>query len=287
MTILVLGGRGKTASRLAALLDQAKTPFLVGSSSASPSDPYKSSQFNWLKRDTWERPFEQAGKHGLGTISSIYLVGPPVMDIAPPMIEFVDLARAKGVQRFVLLSASTVEKGGHSMGQVHAYLDSLAEVEYVALRPTWFMENLLVDPSREWIKNENQIITATGDGKIPFVSADDIASVAFHCLTEWGSHKTEYVILGPELLSYGQVAEILTTILGKKIIHRSLTETGLAELLVKKAGIPADFAAMLSAMEVDVKNGPQEVLNNSVVEVTGNPPRYFKDVAEHEKHVWA
>lgn len=83
------------------------------------------------------------------------------------------------------------------------------------------------------------------------------------------------------------MAEILTTILGKKIIHRSLTETGLAELLVKKAGIPADFAAMLSAMEVDVKNGPQEVLNNSVVEVTGNPPRYFKDVAEHEKHVWA
>ena len=71
-----------------------------------------------------------------------------------------------------------------------------------------FPENLLEDPHLAWIKNENQIISAAGDGKIPFISADDIASVAFHCLTEWGSHKTEYVILGPELLSYGQVRRL-------------------------------------------------------------------------------
>ena len=51
--------------------------------------------------------------------------------------------------------------------------------------------------------------------------------------------------------------------------------------------MPADFAVMLSAMEVDVKNGSQEILNSSVEEVTGNPPRYFKDVAEREKHHWA
>lgn len=139
MTIFVLGGRGKTASRLAALLDDAKTPFLVGSSSTSQTSPYKFSQFNWFEKRTWENPFAQVEKHGLGAVSAVYLVGPPIMDMVPPMIEFIDLARSKGVQRFVLLSASTVEKGGHSMGQVHAYLDSLAGVEYVALRPTWFM----------------------------------------------------------------------------------------------------------------------------------------------------
>jgi festuclavine dehydrogenase len=139
MTIFVLGGRGKTASRLAALFDHAKTPFLVGSSSTSLTSPYIFSQFDWLEKKTWENPFTQVGKHGLGAISSVYLVGPPIMDMAPPMIEFVDLARSKGVQRFVLLSASNIAKGDHSMGKVHAYLDSLAGVEYVALRPTWFM----------------------------------------------------------------------------------------------------------------------------------------------------
>lgn len=44
---------------------------------------------------------------------------------------------------------------------------------------------------------------------------------------------------------------------------------------------------MLSAMEVDVKNGSQELLNNSVEKVTGSPPLSFKDFAEREKHHWA
>jgi hypothetical protein len=44
---------------------------------------------------------------------------------------------------------------------------------------------------------------------------------------------------------------------------------------------------MLSAMEVDVKNGQQEMLNSSVEEVIGRPPRSFKDFAEREKHRWA
>ncbi|KAI2727272.1 hypothetical protein CBS147354_3474 [Penicillium roqueforti] len=286
MTILVLGGRGKTASRLAALLDAAKTPFLVGSSSTSQESPYNSSHFNWYEKTTWDNPFAEIGKHGLQPISAVYLVGPPTMDMVPPMIQFVDLARSKGVQRFVLVSASNIEKGDHSMGQVHAYLDSLPGVEYVALRPTWFMENLLEDPQRTWIKNESQVVSATGEGKIPFISADDIASVAFHCLTEWGSHKTEYIIQGPELLSYGQVAEILTSILGKKITHHSLSEAEYTKILVDEIGMPADFAAMSAAMEVDVKNSPQETLNGSVEEVTGNPPRFFRTFAEHEKQKW-
>lgn len=60
-------------------------------------------------------------------------------------------------------------------------------------------------PHLAWINEENKILSAAGEGRIPFISADDIAAVAFHCLTEWGSHETEYLVLGPELLSYGQV----------------------------------------------------------------------------------
>lgn len=47
--------------------------------------------------------------------------------------------------------------------------------------------------------------SATGDGKIPFVSANDIARVGFRALTDEKSHNTDHVILGPDLLSYDQV----------------------------------------------------------------------------------
>ena len=50
-----------------------------------------------------------------------------------------------------------------------------------------------------------KIFTACQDGVIPFVSADDIASVAFHALTDAKSHDTDIRILGPENLTYDDV----------------------------------------------------------------------------------
>lgn len=57
------------------------------------------------------------------------------------------------------------------------------------------------------IKTEGRIYTACEDGKIPFVSAADIAAVAFHALTDIKPHNTDYRILGPELLTYDEVCD--------------------------------------------------------------------------------
>jgi hypothetical protein len=57
------------------------------------------------------------------------------------MTEFVDFARERGAQRFVLQSASSIEEGGPAMGKVHSYLKKLGgqgAVEWAVLRPTWF-----------------------------------------------------------------------------------------------------------------------------------------------------
>ena len=51
----------------------------------------------------------------------------------------------------------------------------------------------------------NKIITAAQDGKIPFISADDIAEVAYQSLTDEKSYNCDLRILGPENLTYDQV----------------------------------------------------------------------------------
>lgn len=43
------------------------------------------------------------------------------------------------------------------------------------------------------------------DGKIPFVSATDIAAVVFRELIDEKPHNTSYHVLGPEILTYDQV----------------------------------------------------------------------------------
>ncbi len=58
------------------------------------------------------------------------------------------------------------------------------------------------------IKERNTIVSASGDGKVGFVSADDIADVAVSALTDEKSHNTDHIITGPELLSYDDVCPI-------------------------------------------------------------------------------
>jgi hypothetical protein len=57
------------------------------------------------------------------------------------------------------------------------------------------------------IRKENKIYSSSQDGKAPFVSADDIAAVAFRLLTATNQpfKSGKYDILGPELLGYSQV----------------------------------------------------------------------------------
>lgn len=145
MTILVLGGRGITSSRVSSLLDAAKVPFLIASRSSDPNTPYVQAKFDWLDENTYGNPFETASSNGLGSISGVYIVSPPIMDMVPPMNAFVDFARAKGVKRFVLMSASTLKMGDVAMGKVHEHIASLGDVEWAVLRPTWFMGMCCLD----------------------------------------------------------------------------------------------------------------------------------------------
>lgn len=55
------------------------------------------------------------------------------------------------------------------------------------------------------IRDENKIYTACGDGKKPYISARDIAAVAHRVLIDQEPHNTDYILTGPESLTYDQV----------------------------------------------------------------------------------
>ena len=55
------------------------------------------------------------------------------------------------------------------------------------------------------IRNAGKIYTACGEGKIPFISATDIAAVAFRALTDEKTHNTDYLLEGAESLNHDQV----------------------------------------------------------------------------------
>lgn len=78
-------------------------------------------------------------------------------------------------------------------------------VPFLSMEADAVPENLSEQQHLAPIRDRNEIYSATGDGKIPWISANDIAAVAFRALTDEVSHDTAHLVLGPELLSYSDV----------------------------------------------------------------------------------
>jgi festuclavine dehydrogenase len=134
MTFLLLGGTGKTATRVAAMLDTAKKPFLVASRRGPDAAPkgYPAIKFDWADESSWSKSLEN------GQVEAVYMMEPQVDNPWVPMIKFVDLARQKGVLRFVLCAGTSTCIGKDGMGRVWEHFINCG-VDYCVLRPSWFM----------------------------------------------------------------------------------------------------------------------------------------------------
>jgi len=250
MTTLIVGGTGRTGLALARLLHAANYPVLLTSRSGKAPEPFKAVAFDWSDVATFENPFKADSN-----IDRVYLLFPRILDVISPAKPFIDLAIAKGVKRFVLLSASTVTPGSPSLGEVHQYLLDVG-VDYTVLRPTWFMENFGTAFVFS-IKEKNEFSSATENGRIPLVSTEDISQAAFEALTAEKSPNKDYLLLGPELYSYDEAAKLLSSVLGRGITHRKVSPEEQAQAL-GRAGVPPEFANMLVKLQVDAAAGLAE-----------------------------
>jgi uncharacterized protein YbjT (DUF2867 family) len=96
-------------------------------------------------------------------------------------------------------------------------------IPFIFLRPNDFMQNF-VNFYSPTIKSNNGLYLPAGDAKVSFVDVRDIAATAVKTLTDDGKLGKAYTITGPEALSYFQVAEILTSVTGKKISYINVSE---------------------------------------------------------------
>ena len=286
MAILLLGGTGKTSIRLAHFLQCDNIPFLLASRRGSSAAPIgmPATKFDWLEKTTWENPFKYQFVNK-ASISAVYLMEPLVSEPWKPMNEFIDFAHKEhGVSRFVLVAGSSAELGQPGMGMVWQHLVN-TKVDYCVLRPSWFMENLSEEFPRILIRDQSKIYTACGDGRIPFISAIDIAAVAFRALTDEKSHNCDHRVLGPELLTYDQVAEKLSAVLGRKIEHVKLTGEQRYKTLVD-AGLSEYLARFLTNIETATSTGFETRMNDEVMKVTNRPPRNLEQFAQENREIW-
>ncbi|MFD0549413.1 NAD(P)H-binding protein [Streptomyces rectiviolaceus] len=278
MRFLITGGTGTTGRRVAtALADQGMS---VRTGSRTPAPGAHQVRFDWADPTT-HAP-------ALTDTDGVYLV-PPIGDAEPArlMVPFLERALGAGVRRFVLLSSSAIAEGGPGAGEVHRALRQLAP-EWAVLRPSWFMQNF-VTPGHlhvESIRAAQEIVTATGQGRVAFVDADDIAAVAVRALTDERPHNAAHLITGPEALSYADVAESVSKVTGREIRHRPVPVADFRERLIA-TGMPEAFARVLAAMDDGIAHGSEDRVDPAVERITGRAARGFADFATEHAAEWA
>ncbi|MBB3125552.1 ergot alkaloid biosynthesis protein [Paenibacillus rhizosphaerae] len=268
--ILITGGQGKTSSRLAQLL--INQGYSIRTAGRRPSH-MENTLADHVRFDWYDDSTHEAALQGIG---AIYLVAPTDMHPDKVMVPFIRKALDASVRRFVLLSSASVTEHGPVFGPVHRYLKEHAP-EWAVLRPSYFMQNFTEAGHGHTIRQRGQIFTATGDGKIGFVDAEDISAVAFHALTDKGPHNTEHVITGPESLSYDEAAAVINRLTGLDVTHSRITEEQLAQSLTA-AGIPDHYAELLADLDRRIRTeGVEDQVTDTVLRVTGRNPRSLED----------
>ncbi|MFJ3692828.1 NAD(P)H-binding protein [Streptomyces sp. NPDC090052] len=280
-TTLVIGATGTTGSRVTARLVAGGHRVRAAGRRATPVDGAEAVRFDWDSPAAFGAALTGADR--------VYLVPPPGSpDPAAVMLPFLRQARTAGVRRAVLLSSSAIPAGGPAVGQVHQALPEMFG-EWAVLRPSWFMQNFTGDHLHaQSIRDRGTIETATGDGRVAFVDADDIAAVAVHALTDAQAPNADLVITGPETLSHREIADLITEITGRSVTHRQLSHEQLRERLT--AVVPAGFAELLAGLDRAIAEGAEDRTTETVQRLTGRPPRdfrtffrtAFRTCAEHE-----
>jgi len=235
------------------------------------------------------------GSHGdLATVNrafegaeSVFWVVPPDMQASDVTAAYVDFTKpateafkTQGVRRVVGVSA--LGRGWPKpAGLVSASLamdDLIAStgVSYRALTNPSFMENLINQAGA--IKNQGMFFSPlVGDRKFPIASTRDIATTATKLLLDksW-SGVGHRAVLGPEDLSFNDMAQILSEVLGKPVKFQQIPMEGFKQRL---AGFGASAAIQQAYVEMFLAKN--EGMDNAEPRTTDSTtPTSFRQWAE-------
>ncbi|WP_308250188.1 NAD(P)H-binding protein [Sphaerisporangium fuscum] len=263
--ILILGGTGKTGRRIVRRLEAAGRT--VRTASRAGGDV----RLDLDDPSTWAP--------ALDGVAAAYILEPNRRSSADPRAGvpgFVTRAVAAGVGRLVLLSAHGVGEAGEA-NPLWAAEQAVrgSGVDWTILRPDWFSQNF---SESFWLPGilDGTLALPTGDGRTPFIDAEDIADVAVAALTEDRHSGRIYPLTGPRAISFGEAAELIGDAAGRTVRHLDIDPAVFVERSVA-GGVPAGMARLLTGLLVAIRDGGNSPVSDGVEQALGRPPRRFED----------
>jgi len=257
--ILVIGGTGKTGSRVAKNLSQSGHDVRIAGRKTNPA-------FDWENPDTYDA--------ALKDMDRAYIVYYP--DLAVPgardaIQTLTDKALKAGLDKVVLLSGKG-EKEAEACEQIVA--DS--GLNFTIVRASWFNQNFSEGAFLEFIQN-GAVALPMPEAEIPFVDADDIAEVAAKVLLDDSYNGETVTVTGPRKMTYKEAVEIMAAETGKEIVYQPISMKEFKDGM-KAAGLPDSYIWLFSYLFEEVLGNPDnQVVSDDVQKVLGREATNFRD----------
>ena len=259
-SILVVGANGKTGSRVVARLKEKGIAIRRGSRNADIP-------FDWEAPETWAP--------ALTGVSKAYVTYFP--DLAfPGAVEkleaFTKVATETGLDHIVLLSG----RGEHFAGMGEEVVRN-SGLPFTIVRSAWFAQNFSEGYLRDPILG-GVLPMPGGDIAEPIIDIDDIADVVVAALTEDGHIGERYEVTGPRLMTFAEMAEVLSTTLGRHIQHVPISfEDFHANVAASGDDFVADVFTKIARETLDGRNA---YVAHGVEQALGRTPRDFAEFAK-------
>lgn len=147
---------------------------------------------------------------------------PPSYDRLQQHLAAVNAAMDAGVRHIIYLSMiSAAPDATFILAQDHFHTEQSIRksgIPFTFLRASLYMDNV-----PQCVSADGIIRAPASDGRVAWVSRDDIASVAVAVLTDTGHEGRSYDVTGPEALTMQETAGKLSEAVGREILYKAQT----------------------------------------------------------------
>jgi NAD(P)H dehydrogenase (quinone) len=220
----------------------------------------------------------------LDGIDSVFMVTGYTVDMLKQSKAFINAAKRASVKYIVHLGAPGDDDTQVGHWGWHQFVERYIEwsgISYTHLRPEIFMQNLLGYGGAK-AEGKGVIRHYIGDARISWVDGNDIAAVAAVALKHPEIHAGKTYHLGYEARSYGEIAQILTRVIGQTFTDESRPPEEFLEQMLAAGADPAymrcvyqnwlDYASRSIA--------GQDAVYDNFFELTGRKPTTWAEFAK-------
>lgn len=281
LKVLVTGGTGNTGSLLVPVLLSAGINVRIFVRNETKAKPFKDSGAEVIIGDL-DKP--ETILPAVKDVDKIYLLtwnGETQQQQAENVLKAAKQAGNPHIIRHSMWGSenSRIIKQGY---QIDEMIKS-SGMPWTILKPTFYMQNTLM--AAQTISSDGIMYWSMKDGRLGMIDVRDIADSAFAVIIGEGHEGKNYILTGPEAISFNDIAKIFSEVLSKEVKYVNVPTEASVQAMTGM-GVPEWIAKGYAELSEGFSANFANSTTKNVEILTGHPARSFEVFANDFAHMF-